>query len=279
LALILAVALVAQQSACRNFDVDVQPPSGIASGTSDDADQGSSAGRDAAIEDGAGGQAGTRERGTATGESGSAGAQPSDMDCKPRDWCTVTDPNACNGGIWPNGVIPYEFVQGASATVMATQAMEDWETVSAHSIYFIRDDAHQFSPRVEIDPDRTTHVASSGYTDCVAGSCSAFFGAADAYHELGHVIGLRNEWQRFDRNRYVLRSSATPTNCSDFRAEAQCSESDALSVLSPFDYESALMANFKHPDLTRWDCSPIVPKAVCNGTPLGILPLQCGSED
>ncbi len=66
---------------------------------------------------------------------------------------------------------------------------------------------------VEIPINPTTGGNSNGYTTCSTGSCSAHMSPYNAYHELGHVIGLMHEFQRHDRNHYVILASMAHSKC------------------------------------------------------------------
>jgi hypothetical protein len=217
--------------------------------------------------------------------------------------CTDTSP-ACNPfGQWPLGTIYYKWTTGTEADYPNSEvrkAMNDWENLTDHIIRFQQttvSDTADSPTRVKIQVLTGSGGSMAGYNHANAKphhvATDAWLGVASAYHELGHLIGLTHEWQRNDRNKYVIieqKQHCSPpgqgscgadgyasTNCTDPNNTIRCSAQPPVGRGGPYDYESTMQYNVTHPDFTRWDQSPIVPNTACNGVSDGTLPPQCSN--
>jgi len=223
-----------------------------------------------------------------------------DFESRTQDLCAAS--GAClattdsgNFGIWPNGVIKYEFIGGdAGFKNMVRAAMDDWEALSNQVIDF---QLGTTGARVRIrPPDAAANGggAASGFDACGSG-CEVALNSSNVYHELGHVIGLKHEIQRYDRRHYVVIhdtqhcapgsrgcdsvTNMMPTVCDDAANVARTSSSTAIGMFGPYDFKSTMQYGPTHPDFTRWDGSPIIAGAACDT--VGELPVapQCLNED
>ncbi len=205
--------------------------------------------------------------------------------------CTATSTTG-NLGRWPGGLIKYQVV-GGTATQRANivKAMRDWEAVSDWIIRFSPEAGTASHPQVRITVT-AGGGAAPGFDTCLGSPnniCDATMNESNAYHELGHIIGFKHEAQRFDRNRYIKYSieghtgdPANPiidTNCSDEFNVARTNSSSLIGMLGPFDYKSTMMYNVTHPDITRWDDTPLIAGTLCDAVGAASLPAQCSNAD
>ena len=158
---------------------------------------------------------------------------------------------------WPDGLIYYRW--GTPQTYCAPAAMTDWETVTGGVIHFEPAPDRVPTPGT---PVLTIYEDGGTWTSApcpgLDGNCETHFGCSNAYHELGHAIGLAHEHERFDRSHY-LRFCADGT----FQCDPVSARQTISSEWGPFDYRSTLLYIPTHPMLTRSDGSSIVPQVAC----------------
>jgi hypothetical protein len=211
--------------------------------------------------------------------------------------------SVCNLGIWPGGVIHYSWSDGgtdfssdggANINTPIRGAMNDWQTFSHGLITFVN--SNTATPRVDISSAVSGGGEAPGYTACAGvdgGIGEVTLSYQDVYHELGHVIGLKHEWQRHDREHYAILSRTqhqeapdcgytVATTCTDPNNNAQCNSTTSVGMFGPYDYESTMQYYPTQPDITRWDGTPIVnrPENVscsCGGI-AGLWPPQCADS-
>jgi hypothetical protein len=242
---------------------------------------------------------GSTDPSTDTSTDGSTDAP---LACTTPPACADIPTETCNLGIWPNGIIYYEWASGDSnppqdpLNQAVYQAMTDWQNVSSQMVAFTYSTSSL--PRVLLTTvsDAVLNGQSAGgdapgFSACagMATPCGATVSPATAYHQLGHLIGLRNEVDRYDRNHYVIvrgeqhpscdNPSLAPVACSDASEWARCVSPTTVGSFGPYDYESAMQSAPTHPDVSRWDDSPVVPGAICGECSPLLLPAQCSSAD
>lgn len=175
---------------------------------------------------------------------------------------------ACFDGRWPGGVVHYRFAAGELG--WARRAMDDWETLTHHVIRFEPTtkphDPPSF-PVITLFGDGGGH--SSGYAGCInpRHRCEIHFSKSNVYHELGHTIATSSHvFSRYDRRHYVsLHFGGESIDRCTARSFARCASAELgwASDLGPFDYRSTMMYTPTHPDIARFDGSPIVPGTAC----------------
>ncbi|MBN1610074.1 MAG: hypothetical protein JW940_25840 [Polyangiaceae bacterium] len=234
---------------------------------------------------GTGGQTGGGVGGQGGGEAGAVGGpgcvagQPCPGECEPcsSGRCDTVSEDACSLGIWPNGVIYWDWDpahpdQDVEFKQLATRAMDDWEHVTG-VVQFVYSTAQ--IPRVHVWAGANAGD-SSGYDACLVDpdSCHAWFHATlkdgtatsdDVYHELGHVIGLSDHYRRADRNKYLSLCSSAFNGCGipaeyDESPNGAACNDPTLSVFGPFDFRSAMHLQAAHPAITRWDGRFFIPE-------------------
>lgn len=172
----------------------------------------------------------------------------------PTDWCGM--------GSWPSGRVYYTFAPGFSEKKEARAAMDRWEERSSHIVQFIEDASK--TAKATID-NCGASGSSPGYDGCKDG-CVAEMCGSNIDHELGHLLGLKHEHSRHDRDHYI-RDNYGCDSAADF---GRCNQEDNVSDFGPFDYRSAMLYGPTHPDLARWDGSSICPSLnadkTCNTT-------------
>jgi hypothetical protein len=174
----------------------------------------------------------------------------------------------CSSGLWPGGIIRYRW--GAGELRWARRAMDDWETLTHGVIHF---EQATRDPGPPTYPVLTLHAGghgnSSSYTGCVTPPyhCEIHLSPSNVYHELGHtVIANGHHFNRYDRRHYLSLHFApgAPSPCES-PSFARC-RTPALAEASdtgPFDYRSTMLYTPTHPDMARFDGSPIVPETEC----------------
>lgn len=115
-----------------------------------------------------------------------------------------------NGNIWPNGIVYFKWKAGIDAEVqtLVETAMRIWEAKTC--IQFkpapIRPVSRSESFPVMIGSDGPGCNAHAGFYGAAWQNMNLGVGChhlGTALHELGHVIGLSHEHERFDRDGYV----------------------------------------------------------------------------
>lgn len=173
----------------------------------------------------------------------------------PTDWCSM--------GVWPGGVVYYTFADGYPEKDAVRAAMDRWEERAAHIVHFVEDASQTAKATIDVCG---SGGSSPGYDGCTTG-CTASMCTSNIDHELGHLLGLKHEHSRHDRDHYI-RDNFGCDSPNDF---GRCSLDDNLADFGPFDYHSTMLYGPHHPDLARWDGSPICPSRnaddTCNVTP------------
>jgi hypothetical protein len=145
----------------------------------------------------------------------------------------------CDRHLWPNGKIPYSF---DSSVPLATrtgirQAMDAWEDQTGGVITFTEEAWN--TDRVIIKSDKNA-AGIPGWDGQGSSVQWAHMSVAAAPHELGHVIGLSHEHQRYDRDRYVDFGFDAQT-CSHYYHNAlRCEQASPGSDFGEYDIDSAM---------------------------------------
>lgn len=143
--------------------------------------------------------------------------------------------------LWPDGIIPYEIEPGFSARALQDieEAVHEWNsrTVLTFVARTTESSFVQFRPRSSV-PERPACSAAVGYR--ASGARAVWLrdpqgcGVRATVHEIGHVIGLRHEHQRKDRDLHIQLSDALLTGPSRY------SYSNIRPVSGRYDYASAM---------------------------------------
>ncbi len=160
----------------------------------------------------------------------------------PGHWPERRDLSAVSGNyLWPDGIIPYEIEPGFTARALQDieEAIHEWNdrTVLTFVARTTESSFVQFRPRSSV-PERPVCSAAVGYR--ASGPRAVWLrdpqgcGVRAAVHEIGHVIGLRHEHQRQDRNLHIQLSDALLTGPSRY------SYSNIRPVGGRYDYASAM---------------------------------------
>jgi hypothetical protein len=164
--------------------------------------------------------------------------------------CPDATTPTCSLGAWPGGTVYYGFAPSFGEKLAARSAMDRWEAASSHAVRFVEDATKPAKVTITACTDGTE---PGGYAACANG-CTAQLCGDGIDHALGHVLGLRHEQERYDRDHY-LRINA---HCDDPSTEqVRCGAADDASDLGPFDYASAMLNSVVDPDYTRWDGSQV----------------------
>jgi len=193
----------------------------------------------------------------------------------------------CNLGVWPGGIIWYEWFQPVLPTsarhptpapdkqdILA--AMARWEAVSAGTIHFREDLTMSHAVRLRFIASTDAAFGTGGpmsYATCSSvpynpaqpdssGCFVAHGGGKDGNvdHELGHGIGLNHTHIRNDRPHY-LRLFGGVDHCGADWDTKRCDSATKTGTGSgPFDFQSIMEYAVTDPDITRWDKS-----AICAG--------------
>ncbi len=214
-----------------------------------------------------------------TGPALELGTAEQALTCSRTAVCQIETGVPCDLGKWPGGVIRYKFDINVGPDEQADlqRAMGDWERLTYGIIDFRETEAnHQASA-----PVTTIEYGGGlvpGYNKCVSpgNPCISQMTMDNAYHELGHLIGLLHHFQRYDTEHYFKYQAMSISDCIDndtgqLATDDRCAEpsNDNRSDFGPFDYTSTMLYHPTHPDHTRWDDSPIIPGALCNQLALG----------
>ena len=198
-----------------------------------------------------------------TAWSWNAGSAQAQEQCAPStcgaSTCDDRLKSDCDEGVWPGGVIPYQFASGVTDGQQDTirRAMNDWQALTNNVITFQANATAV--PRIEISWNDAGGTGA-GFEGCSAtpANCKSSMNAGNVYHELAHALGPPiHHFDRYDRRHY-MRIHKT-TNCDSF---ARC-EGSLLSDFGPFDFKSTLLYFVTHPDHTVWDGSPLCLGATC----------------
>ncbi|MFO0758048.1 MAG: hypothetical protein U0359_16245 [Byssovorax sp.] len=174
----------------------------------------------------------------------------------------------CFDALWPGGVVYFRWQDREIPWVRA--AMNDWEALTRGAIRF------QLAPR-DHDPPRfpvLTLLAdgrgeSCSYAGCTRPPyrCEIHLGKGNVYHELGHTLtASTHHFSRYDRPHYVTFHFRPEGHLRCENASfARCgtAEQGLFSDVGPFDYRSTMLYTPTHPDIARFDGSPIVPETAC----------------
>ena len=160
----------------------------------------------------------------------------------PGPWPERRDLSSLGGDyLWPDGIIPYEIEPGFTARALQDieAAIHEWNsrTVLTFVARTTESSFVQFRPRSST-PSRPGCSAVVGYRASGARAVSLRSpqgcGMTAAVHEIGHVIGLRHEHQRKDRDRHIQVSDVLRTGPSRF------SYSSNRPVSGQYDYASVM---------------------------------------
>jgi len=112
----------------------------------------------------------------------------------------------CLVRVWPKGRIPYSFdsTSESAERPKIRAAMDQWQTLTGGRISFV--ESANDPARVVIQGNPKGGLCTSGLPGKRAnGLHRVTWPTGCPYaHELGHVIGLYHEQQRFDRDRYLV---------------------------------------------------------------------------
>ena len=191
--------------------------------------------------------------------------------------CAWQDNDYCDDGRWPNGVIHYKFAAGVTAADRGSirYAMNDWQRITNNIIEFVETTASSTSQ----NPVITIEVPGgkgAGYAGCVRNpsGCVARMTTANVYHELGHCIGPNAHYfQRYDARHYLMYHDTPTQNCNQPRCPIIPEKN--LIDFGPFSFKSTMLYDPKHPDFSRWDGSPVTPRAACNNYGTRTQPPDC----
>lgn len=143
--------------------------------------------------------------------------------------------------LWPDGIIPYEIEPGFTARALQDieEAVHEWNsrTVLTFVARTTESSFVQFRPSSST-PSRPACSAVVGYRATGARAVSLRdpqgCGIRATVHEIGHVIGLRHEHQRKDRDRHIQVSDVLRTGPSRY------SYVSIRPVGGPYDYASVM---------------------------------------
>jgi Astacin (Peptidase family M12A) len=203
-----------------------------------------------------------------------------------------TEPTAnCDPvGAWPNGKIPFVFGTNADGSspdsTRIRKAMDDWQRITDGAIEFVP--AGPSSTHVQTIQAPCTAVNGvcpsncqcsgygTSYSACGSSGCGSYMDWSNAYHELGHVIGLSHHFIRNDRTHYWWHYNFQAGECNAWE-RARCTNPSSQNDVDygPFDFRSSLMYDATHPDFVRWDGSPLIPGSACGGKGPDQLPPGC----
>jgi hypothetical protein len=167
----------------------------------------------------------------------------------------------CSPGTWPGGTIYYTFASGFSEQTAVRNAMDRWESASASVVQFVQDSTR--ASKVTISSCTGQPSEAGGYAACVNG-CTVEMCGSGIDHQLGRVIGLGSEHERYDRDHYVRVLGCNGSTPSP----ARCSADNDTTDFGPFDYRSTMLSRALDPGLTRWNGT-----SICSDSP-GACPVS-----
>jgi hypothetical protein len=170
--------------------------------------------------------------------------------------------------LWPEGKIYYQWSPDASSEgiTWVVQAMNDWKAVTHGAVQFIHNPAAPVKLTVYPNGGGYGHV----YGECVnfaaqGQPCNLLVAPDNAYHEIGHTIGILHAWYTNEARHYIRYNNYTCTD--NHRAPAGFD-------FGPFDFRSTMMYPWSYPEVTRFDGSGLCATGqacsdqVCARTPL-----------
>ena len=140
------------------------------------------------------------------------------------------DPNT---QLWPDGVVPY-LILGSLDRGEALAAIEEWEQWTVLRFVEVDSTYAGHPPPLIIQTDAPGCSAGYGIGAVISGRDCGPFGYL---HEIGHVIGLRHEHQRNDRDDYVMLNLDYTSNPNHYALVKQ----PHTQRVGPFDWDSIML--------------------------------------
>jgi hypothetical protein len=143
---------------------------------------------------------------------------------------------------WPIGIIPFQFEEGfdSESRVMAYAAMVEWEIKTDRAVKFVsRTNQSNYIEFSQLYPKEcSSYVGMAGGKQEVNISLECGYG--DILHELGHVLGLFHEHQRFDRDKYIKINLENVKNSRRQKNQFALIPSWVYSTSTPYDFKSIM---------------------------------------